>query len=440
MNSDSAGRDKSSRGIGLPGALSIGIGGMIGGGIFAVLGEAVSLAHTATPIAFLIAGSVALLTSYSYAKLSVHFQNQGGTVYFIDKAFGIDLATGAVNLVLWLSYLVTISLYAVAFGSYALTFFSDGDIPWLRHTLISAAIVVPAAINLFNADFVGKSETVIVAAKLLILSVVIVSGFFFIHLPSSGDVPHTDTLGIVVAGMIIFVAYEGFELIANAAQDVRNPERTLPLAFYGSVILVVLLYALVAYVVVGTVPESLVPQVKDFVLAEAAKPALGDAGFTLVAIAALLATLSAINATIYGNARLGYVLAMDGELPDLLDRKVWNKPVAGVLAVAILSLLIANLIDLTAIAIIASAGFLLIFAVTNAAATWLAREIGAKWWIPALACFACLASLTVLLLRTYTDQPRAIWIFAGAFLASLCFELIYPRLSGRPMRMNGISE
>jgi len=94
-------------GIGFFGAVAIGIGGMVGGGIFAVLGEAVSLAHGGTAVAFAIAGLVALLTSYSYAKLSVRYPSQGGTVVFVDRAFGIDLATGSINLLLWLSYLVT---------------------------------------------------------------------------------------------------------------------------------------------------------------------------------------------------------------------------------------------------------------------------------------------------------------------------------------------
>ncbi|VAW46575.1 cationic amino acid transporter (cat-2) [hydrothermal vent metagenome] len=116
--------NEKSRSIGTLGAISIGIGGMVGGGIFAVLGEAVSLAHGATAVAFVFAGMVALLTAYAYSKLSVAYQSRGGTIVFIDNAFGHNVLSGAVNMMLWLSYLVTISLYAVAFASYAQTFFS----------------------------------------------------------------------------------------------------------------------------------------------------------------------------------------------------------------------------------------------------------------------------------------------------------------------------
>ena len=116
--------------------------------------------------------------------------------------------------------------------------------------------------------------------------------------------------------MIIFVAYEGFELIANTGADVRNPERTLPRAFYASVVTVIVLYLLIAAVTVGNLPLDKIAAAQDYALAAAARPMLGQAGFTLIAIAALLSTTSAINATLYGSARLSFIIAKDGELPE----------------------------------------------------------------------------------------------------------------------------
>ncbi len=427
--------DASIRQVGLFGAMSIGIGGMVGGGIFAVLGEAVTLAHGATAVAFLVAGAIALLTAYSYAHLSVKIQSQGGTVAFIDRAFGVDVATGAVNNFLWLSYLVTIALYAVAFGSYGLTFFGNAPNPLLRHLLISAAVLLPIAINLFNAGIVSETETLIVVLKLTLLAVVIVSGFRFVDTARFAPATWGDNFTVVAAGMVIFVAYEGFELIANSAAEIRRPQQTLPRVYYGSVILVIILYVLVALVTTGTVPESQIAAAKDYALAEAAKPALGSIGFTLVAASALLATFSAINATLYGNARLGYTLAKDGELPNILAHKAWNEPVSGVLITGFLALLFANFFDLTAIAIIGSAGFLLIFAVTNAAAVRLARETGGKRWLSAVGCGACLAALIILMGKTFVTSPLAFWIFWGFLAFAALFELIYPRLSKRSLKI-----
>jgi len=233
------------RNVSLLGAVSIGIGGMVGGGIFAVLGEAVSFAHGATMIAFLLAGIVALLTAYSYAKLSVFYQSRGGTVIFVDHAFGYNLLSGSLNLLLWLSYLVTISLYAVAFASYGETFFTHNHTPWLHHLLITASILLPAGINLISASFVSKSESFIVVIKIVLLILIIVSGFSFVEVDRLSPHEWGTSLSIFVAGMVIFVAYEGFELIANASEDIIDPESNLPRAFYLSVILVIMLYILI---------------------------------------------------------------------------------------------------------------------------------------------------------------------------------------------------
>ncbi len=422
---------ENNRTVSLFGAISIGIGGMVGGGIFAVLGEAVSLAHGATAIAFLFAGLVAILTSYSYAKLSVKCQNRGGTVVFVDTAFGHNLLSGSINFMLWLSYLVTISLYAVAFASYALTFFHGNTAPWLKHVLISVAIILPLFINLLSASFVSRSETLIVLIKVILLVLIIVSGAFFVDVERLSPAHWGSSFSIIVAGMIIFVAYEGFELIANAAEDIKDPVVNLPRAFYASVLIVIVLYVLIALITVGTVPESQLLMAKDYALAVAAKPALGQLGFSIVSVAALLATFSAINATIYGNARLGFIIAKEGELPAILVQQRRNIPEMGVIITAVLSLIIANSIDLTEIAIIGSASFLLIFFLVNVSAFKLAQEINARRLIIFTACLASGAALVTLILHTYSSNARAIAVFVSLIVVSVSFELIYGRLIRR---------
>ena len=412
------------RDMGLIGAISIGIGGMVGGGIFAVLGEAVSIAHGATAIAFIIAGFVAFLTAYSYAKLSVTYQSSGGTIVFIDKAFNHSLFSSSMNFLLWLSYLVTISLYAVAFSSYALTFFAPQESVYLKHIFITLAIALPALINLINASIVSKSETIIVFIKLLLMGIIIVVGMPYVEFERMNPAQFESPLSIVAAGMIIFVAYEGFELIANAAENIKEPEKNLPRAFFGSVIFVIILYVLISIVTVGCVNEADLVEAKDYALALAAKPALGQFGFTLVAIAALLATFSAINATIFGNARLSFILAIEGKLP-LLDKKESSNPFYGVLSTSLLSIIMANSIDLDAIAIIGSASFLLIFSVVNLSAYLLHVEIKGKRWVFALAFLISVSALLTLLVHTYQSSPEAIGIFFSFIALSVLFETLY---------------
>jgi len=420
--------------IGLWGATAIGVGGMVGGGIFAVLGTAVELAGGGTPIAFLVAGIVALLTAYSYAKLSVRYASAGGTVVFLDRAFGIDLVTGVLNLMLWLSYLVTIALYAAAFGSYGATFFSE--VPsWGKHALISAGIIIPATINLLNSSLISRLETAIVVLKLSLLGLVIVASVSYVDTARLSPETWGNPFSLVVGGMVIFVAYEGFELIANAADDVRNPAVTLPRAFYTCVLFVIVLYVVVAFVTVGAVSKETISATKDYALAAAAKPALGETGFVLVSVSALMATFSAINATIYGNARLGYSLAKDGELPELLEEKVWSRPVSGVLLTTGLSLLLANLVDLQAIAILGSAGFLVVFAAVNAAGYKLAAEAKANKVICAVAMLACLAALAALLWDTWRETPQALWVFLGMVVFAALFELVYSKWRGHKFHL-----
>ncbi len=416
------------RSVGLTGAVSIGIGGMVGGGIFAVLGEAVSFAHGATAVAFLFAGIVALLTSYSYAKLSVKYQNRGGTVVFIDNAFNHNILSGGINFMLWLSYLVTISLYAVAFASYADTFFHGVIPPWQRHAFIILAILLPLIINSLSPVIVSKSETVIVMIKLLLLLLIIVTGIPFVDPSKLSPARWGTPVSILVAGMIIFVAYEGFELIANAAEDIKKPLVNLPRAFYLSVITVIVLYILIALITVGTVPEAKLLVARDYALAVAAKPALGRVGFTIVAIAALLATFSAINSTIYGNARLGYIVAKDGELPEFLEKERHHIPETGVIVTGVLSMIIANLIDLTAIAIIGSASFLLIFFLVNLSAFKLRNEVKANKWVVLTAIVASAAALVTLLAHTFSSNTRAVFIYLIFIVFSVLFEVFYGKL------------
>lgn len=419
--------------MGLWAIVAIGIGGMVGGGIFAVLGLAVQLAHGGTPAAFLIAGIVAMLTAYSYARLSVHVPSQGGTVKFLDQAFGVDLFTGSINSLLWISYIVMLALYAYAFGSYGATFF--GNNVFMKHVLISAGILVPAILNLFSAGLVGKAETYIVAIKLAILLFFVAVGFAGIDAARLAPTHWTSPFPLIAGGMIIFLAYEGFELIANTAQDARDAKKTLPRAFYVSVGFVILLYILVSVVSVGSLPVNRIVEAKDYALAAAARPFMGHAGFVLIAIAAVLSTFSAINATLYGSARLSYTIAKERELPEFLENRVWNKPVEGLIITTVLSLLLANLGDLSSISMMGSAGFLIIFATVNAANVKLAGATESHKWISAAGMIACAVALAVLIWQTGTTAPMHLLVLAGMLALSFGIELGYRQYRRHEIRI-----
>lgn len=407
---------------------AIGVGGMVGGGIFAVLGLSVQMARGGTPVAFAMAGAVALLTATSYSRLSVRFPCRGGTVEFLNQAFGKNTATGSLNVLLWLSYVVMLALYAYAFGAYGAAFFPDQYHETARHLLISAAIVVPTLLNVANASIIGKTESAVVALKLTILLLFLLAGAHGVDGSRLAPAAWVPPLPLIAGGMLIFVAYEGFELMANTGEDVTHPEKVLPRAFYASVLFVIALYVLIAVVAVGSLDADTIISAKDYALAEAARPFLGQTGFSIIAVAAMLSTFSAINATLYGSARLTYIIAKEEELPEMLERQIWGQPLEGLFITSALALLLANIGRVESISTLGSSGFLVVFAAVNAASIKVTdSNMHRGFGIAGL--LGCVFALGVLLWQSLHDDLSKIWILAGLFGGALFLELAY-RLAG----------
>ena len=417
--------------ISLREAISIGIGGMVGGGIFAVLGLAVSLAQGGTPIAFFFAGIIASLTAYSYSKLSLAFPDRGGTVKFINQGFGKTVFSGTINNLLWVSYIVMLSLYASAFGSYAPNLYQlTGKTSMDSHIYLSAIIVLATVINYYSISVVSKIESFAVIVKLIILLAFVGIGIYGLfgnpNLEQLAISNWESPLLLLTGGMVIFVAYEGFELIANAAPDIVNPEKNVSKAYNYSVWFVVFLYVIIAIVTVGSLPFKTIAKAEDYVLAEAAKPMLGQVGFTIITIAALISTFSAINASLYGGSRVSFEVAEDDELPHHLTSTLWNKPI-GLLITAVLTLLIANTLKLESISTAGSAGFLLIFAIVNYVAFKLSKQISGKRIISLFGFLMCAIAFITLLIQQYTSNFVGVIVILSIILCCFVIEYVYKK-------------
>ncbi|OKL46633.1 amino acid transporter [Boudabousia liubingyangii] len=404
-------------------AMSIGIGGMVGGGIFAVLGLAVSLAKGGTPVAFAFAGLVTLLTAYSYTKMSLKYPDRGGTVKFINQGFGRGIFSGAMNNMLWLCYIIMLSLYASAFGSYAPNLFSiTGNRTADFHIYASLIIVIATVINYYSIAVVGRIESWAVAIKLVILLGFIVLGVYGLFGNpnlSQLSMEHWESpVKLFAGGMVIFVAYEGFELIANASPDIKDPQRNVPRAYYGSVIFVIALYITIAVVTVGSLPFEKIKSAQDYVLAEAARPMLGQAGFTIITIAALISTFSAINASIYGGGQVNYEVAEDQELPAYFTDKWLHQPV-GVGLTALLTLLVVNVLQLESISTAGSVGFLLIFGIVNLAAFRKAKDVDANRVITLAGAVLCAVATVILVGQQW--QQNFVGVMVSAGIIAFCF-------------------
>ncbi len=411
--------------IGFWEAYSIGVGGMIGGGIFAVLGLTIELAQGAAPIAFLFAGFIALLTSYSYAKLSVRYPSEGGTVEFLVQGLGNNIISAYLNTLLLASYIIMLALYSYAFGSYANALLFGHEIELYKKLFIVFVISFFTVLNFLGAYVSGKTEDIMVFLKVAILLLFSVLGFFSGDFSKLSPEHYESILKIMTGGLIIFLAYEGFELIANTAADIENPQKNLPKAYYASVITTIFIYVLVAVVAVANLTLQEVQKYSDFALAVAAKPFLGDFGFILIGIAALLSTSSAINATLYGGARVSYLIAKTGGLPKEFTKNIWKHGSEGLLILAILSILFATFFNLENISIAGSLGFLIIFASVNYVNFKLYKETESNRWISLFAFLLCLVSILVLIGYNYQHDPENLKSSTIVLLATFIFEVFY---------------
>jgi amino acid transporter len=417
--------------IGLVAAMAIGIGGMVGAGIFSVLGVVAQAAGNAMWISFLAGGVVALLSTYSYVKLGVRYPSAGGAVEFLVQGFGDGVWSGGINLYMWVGYIIALALYAQGFVGYALTFFPSPPPAWLPKGIGVGIILVFTGVNFVGAKVMGRSETVIVVVKLLILVLFAGVGLFFIQPPNLSHHLWPSTPGIFFGAGVLFIGYEGFGLVTNAAEDMANPRRLLPQAMYLSVITVILIYLVVSVAVIGNLPIPAVVAAKDYALAQAAKPFLGAAGFKLIAVGALFSTASAINATLFGGANVSYMLARDGELPRVFARKTWGNSADGLLITSALVILFVLCFDLSGVAMMGSGAFLLIYACVNAAHLRVIAETGARAWLIRLAMGTCLAMFGVLCVYIYQNQKAALITMVALLPICFALEWAYRQATGR---------
>jgi amino acid transporter len=422
-------------GIGLWAAVSIGVGGMIGAGIFSILGVVAQVSGPALPVSFAVGGVVALLAAYSYAKLGARYPSAGGSVQFLVEGLGDGIVTGGLNIFQYLAYIISIALYAAGFAGYAMTFTPDGTPSWVQKAFAVGIVALFTGVNFLGSKVMGRAETIIVAIKMAILVVFVVAGIFFIEPSRLAVSTWPGGTDILFGAGVLFIGYEGFGLITNAAGNMTNPARELPRALYISVAVVIAVYVLVSITVIGNLSIPALEGAKDYALAEAAKPFLGQFGFKLIAIAALLSTSSAVNATLFGAANVSYQVARDGQLPATFTRSLWSRHVEGLFITAGLSMIFVVAFDLGPIAMMASGAFLLVYAAVNIAHLRVRQQTGAKTGIVAASLVACVIMFVLLMTYVVRHAPAAAWITLLATLAAaFAIEIAYRNYTGRRFR------
>lgn len=355
---------------------SMAVGGMVGGGIFSVLGVIIATAGQWAWLSFLIAGAIALISAHSYSQLSIKYGEGGGAFTFLRKINHKGFA-GSLSWILILGYILTLSVYAFTFGHYVAHVFNIGS--WLPRVLAIIIIAILAGVNLKGVGDASKVEIVTVYGKLLVLLGLAIYGFTLWNPDqlTRGISPKPWHMAIIGAGTI-FMAYEGFQLLSYDYKDLKNPNQTLPKATIWAVVAVIITYLLVTIGVTMTVGAEKLIENKEIALSIAGKQALGTTGLIIVTIAAAFSTGSAINATLFSTARLMESVAEKKDLPHLFVKEnVHNIPFYAVISIAGVAALLATVGSLSNLVDAASIIFLFTFGVVNLIA--FQQKVKRKW-------------------------------------------------------------
>lgn len=409
---------------------SMAVGGMVGGGIFSVLGVIVHTSGQWAWLSFLIAGAIALISAHSYSQLSIKYSEGGGAFTFLREINHQGFA-GSLSWILILGYILTLSVYAFTFGHYVAHVFNLGS--WLPRLLAFLIIVVLAEVNIKGVGEASKVEIVTVYGKLLVLMALAVYGLLEWNPAqlTSGISPKPWHMAIIGAGTI-FMAYEGFQLLSYDYKDLKNPNQTLPRATSWAVIAVIATYLLVTFGVTMTVGAETLIENKEVALSIAGKQILGTAGLIIVTIAAAFSTGSAINATLFSTARLMESVAEKKDLPHLFIKENRNRiPFYAVWSIAGLAALLAIVGSLSNLVDAASIIFLFTFGVVNFIAY--RQKVKRKWLslIGALCCGLAIISDVIVQIQ------RIPYSIIGLIVLSSALFVLRPYLLKKMNNKNG---
>ena len=415
------------------GAAFLGIGAMVGAGIFALLGEAGAIAGSAVWLSFLIAGIVAALLGYTVVKLGVRYPSSGGLITYLLQGFGNGRLVGIAS---WLGYFTAIvivtAMVAVAFGSYATSLFIGDDAASAWDNVFASAVVLGAlGVNMVGASFVDRAQSAIVAILLAVFAIFIAVTVVDIDFDLLAPSGYPSFSTIIASVALTFFAYLGFSVITFAVGDLADPARQLPRAMYIALGVTATTYVLISLGVFGTLTVAEVVGYGETAIAEAARPSLGDAGFTMMAIAALLATSSSVNATLYASGGLTTMLAEARQFPPIFGRESRLGRHAGLLITAFLVLLVANLVDLSAIASVGSACSLMIFLLVGIAGYRRRADTGSQALIVLAAIAVTAIVLAFFAVDTLRNAPETFTAIVGIALLSVILDFVWKRARDR---------
>ncbi len=415
---------------GIAGAATAAVSAMVGGGVFATMGVAMSQASGAAPLAFVVGIVPACLTAYSYVRMTLKYPQRGGTAGFFNIAFGTGYLAASLNLMLIVCYACIASLFVGIFGTYLASLIGvrGSEIPWWSRLFSWLGVALVAFMNLSGGRLSAKLQPRLNAIKLLVMAVFVVAAFFSPTWDSSHfTMEHWSPVSsILIGGMMIFVSYEGFELIAADKRPFKNPARTVPWA-YALCLAVVLIYnVLIAVATVGNANLALVPQESSYIISAVAERFMGTGGAILLSTGAVVSAVSALNADVFSVSEMPVLMAKEKEMPAYFSPGTPGSHVLGVLFICALLLIFTNLLTMEELIAVSSMGFLCIYAIVNAVSLLIVERTRKAWWLSGAAVGFCVAALIVLCVEL-AGGPNA-WIVLGVTISMLALPFLWQAL------------
>jgi amino acid transporter len=418
--------------FGLWSAVFLGIGSMVGAGIFIVIGQAGAIAGNLVTLSFLVAGIIAMLCGYSLSKLAITYPSRGGIIEYLTQSYKEGFFSGSLGVLFYLAQLVALAAVAKSFGTYANTYLGEIT-PFWTNIFALGILAIFVIINLLGAYLVAKSENIIVIIKLSALAIFTIAGLFFIN-PSNLEISKApNIINIFFALGLTFFAFQGFSVITNSVEDMENPKKTMIKAMIISILIVAILYISVSIAVFGNLSLDEVIKTKDFALAEAAKPVFGELGFKIISATALFATASAINATLYAVTQISYTLAKEGHLPDLYERNIFHNT-EGLIISALLIIPMILFFNLSEIATIAAVIVLLIQGFTHIGHLFVIKETKANLFLVILAIIGTFGAAGFAIYYTQEQIPHFGFYIVMGFVLAFILEVILRLFTNRVIK------
>jgi amino acid transporter len=408
-------------------AAFIGVAAMVGAGIFSLLAPAGEVAGAAVWLSFLIAGLIAVLQGYSFAKFGAKYPSAGGLLEYVRRGFGDSHLTGVTAWLVYSANTIVTAMVAVSFGSYASSMFTGDNAGWAKAFAVLVLLGM-TGLNVIGSQVVAKTQSVVVVVVigiLVVFSVVTIANMDPHLLAPSAYPPFKD---IVSAVALTFFAFLGFGIVTFTAKDLAQPRRELPRAIYLALGIATVIYVAIAIGVFGTLTVDKVIESGATAIAVAAKPTLGQAGFWLMSVTALFATAGATNGGLYPAVGLSENMVETRQFPPFMARRLGGRASMGLLIVTVTCIVMVLGFDLTAIASIGSAVALLIFVLITVAHIGIRRETGAALWLLVLAIVTAMIALLTFLFTTLLDEPASMAALAVVLALSILLDVGWKRI------------